>query len=150
MTNDPLMFALTLAEAGNTKAWLHIKSVLVESDYLRKDRVELCEQVCTDQSSKVCTYLTHNPTLEIGTVYTGCVVPEFKRIVYTRFRLSAHDLKVETGRWARLTREERECDCTHGGVQDERHVIEDCTKMSQLRCKYIALNFTVTEFYKDV
>ena len=65
-----------------TKAWLHIKSVMAESDYLRKDRVELCQQVRTDQSSKVCTYLAHNPTLEIGTVYTGCVVPEFKRIVY--------------------------------------------------------------------
>ncbi len=49
-------------------------------------------------------------TLEMGTVYTECVASEFKRIVYTRFRLSAHNLKVETGRWARLPREERVCD----------------------------------------
>ena len=36
MTDDPLMFALTLAEAGNMKAWLHIKSVMAESDYFTK------------------------------------------------------------------------------------------------------------------
>ena len=110
------MFALTLAESGNT-VWLHIKS-----DYLRKDRGKLCEQVRTDQSSKVGTYLARNPTLD---VYTGCVIPEFNRTVYTHFRLSAHNLKGETGRWARLPREERLCDCKNGRV---RRVIEDCTK----------------------
>ncbi len=41
------------------------------------------------------------------------------------------------------------CDCTNGSVQDERHVIEDCTKMNELRFKYIALNFTYLIFYKD-
>ncbi len=45
MTDDPLMLALSLAEAGNTKPWLHIKSVMAESDnILRKDRLTLREQ----------------------------------------------------------------------------------------------------------
>ena len=43
MTDNTLMFALTLAEAGNTMAWLNIKSAMAESDYLRKDRVKLCD-----------------------------------------------------------------------------------------------------------
>ena len=40
MTDGPLMFALYLAEAGNTKAWLNMKSVMVESGYLRRDRLK--------------------------------------------------------------------------------------------------------------
>ena len=48
MTDDPVMFALSLADAGNTKAWLNMTSVMVESGYLRRDRLKLCEQVRTD------------------------------------------------------------------------------------------------------
>ncbi len=31
----------------------------------------------------------------------------------------------------------------------DRHVIEDCTKMNELRFKYAELNFNVPEFYRD-
>ncbi len=64
----------------NTKGGKHEgvpthQSVMEEFGYLKKTG---CETVGTDQSSKVSTYL------EIGIVYTSCIVPEFKRTVYTQ------------------------------------------------------------------
>ena len=43
------------------------------------------------------------------------------------------------------------CDWTNGRVQDERHVIGDCTEMNEPRFKYHynRLNFTEPEFYRD-
>ncbi len=67
--------------------------------------------------------------------YTVCALPEYQRMVYTRFRLSVHNLRIETGRWSRVPREARVCDCAHGGIQDELHVIKYCSKLHQLRQK---------------
>ena len=44
----------------------------------------------------------------------------------SRFRTSAHHLRVETGRWERplLLWQQRVCDlCDLGAVQDEQHVL---------------------------
>ncbi len=105
MTDDPLMFALTLAEAENTKAWLHIKSVMAESDYLRKDRVKLYALTSRQKSAHI-----RSITRYWGQVLcTPDVWYQRKSLlcIYTvRFRFSAHNLKVETGRWARLPMEE--------------------------------------------
>ena len=58
---------------------------------------------------------------------------------YSRFRLSAHSLAVEKGRWnrrgrGRLPMEERLCSC--GQVQTEAHVIETCPVSSGIRQLY--------------
>ena len=48
----------------------------------------------------------------------------------SRFRTSAHHLRVETGRWERpfLPWQQRVCDlCDLGAVQDEQHVLLECT-----------------------
>ena len=47
------------------------------------------------------------------------------------FRLSSHNLKIETGRWTRQPRELRLCLC--GQVQDEMHVIQFCPLTERLR-----------------
>jgi len=60
-----------------------------------------------------------------------CYIPEIYRISFTRLRLSSHRLRIETGRWSRLPRENRLCPC--GAVQDERHVLENCPLTQQLR-----------------
>ena len=63
-------------------------------------------------------------------------VNEIERVSWTRLRLSAHSLAIETGRWnrrgrGRLPLEERLCSC--GEVQTETHVIENCPVSSQIR-----------------
>ena len=92
-------------------------------------------------TSKRSMYLMINPLLEKIKIYNSTEIPEWKRITVTRFRLSSHRLKVETGRWSRLPREERKCQCTQNEIQDETHVVFKCELSQRLRNKY-ELNYT--------
>ncbi len=105
--DDPLVFALSIAELDNTKAWQYIRSVLNGSNFVEAERQRLKESVRREPGSKTCTYRAHIPNVEVNGVYryTVCVVPEYQRMVYKRFRLSAHNLRIETGRWTWVPRE---------------------------------------------
>ena len=48
----------------------------------------------------------------------------FKALVHEKMR--KYNLKVETGRWSRINRENRTCSCEHGGIQVEEHVTSVC------------------------
>ena len=64
-------------------------------------------------------------------------------------RLASHHLKIETGRWSRLPREQRLCQC--GQVQTEEHVILNCVLLNNAR-ENSDLNFTnlrtISEFFE--
>ena len=47
-------------------------------------------------------------------------------------RTSSHRLKIETGRWSRLTRDRRICKCGEG-IGDEEHVLTKCKLTQKLR-----------------
>ena len=66
-------------------------------------------------------------------------------LVFTRFRLSSHHLKIETGRWARIDAEDRLCDCGLG-VENESHVLFDCPKTEEIRARCNVNR----EVYRDV
>ncbi len=151
MVDGPLVFVLSLAELDNTKAWQYIRSVLNGSNFVEAKQQRLTESVQREQGSKTCTYRAHNPYVEVNGVYryTVCVVPEYQRMVYTRFRLSAHNLRIETGPWSRVPREARVCDCAHGGIQGELHVIKYCSKLHQLRQKYSEMLYDIPAFYDN-
>ena len=51
------------------------------------------------------------------------------------YRVSSHRLRIETGRWARIAREDRLCPCGDA-VQDEKHAIAECTLVNDIREKY--------------
>ena len=85
-------------------------------------------------------YKEMNPDLTVHDVYT-CRhgVREDHRISFSRFRLSAHWLAVEVGRWnrrgrGRLPLEERLRPC--GMVQTEDHVINECPFSQHIRDTY--------------
>ena len=55
-----------------------------------------------------------------------CIDVESKRIrrMLTKLRGGTAELRVETGRWSGLQREERICkQCTLGDVEDEAHFV---------------------------
>ena len=74
------------------------------------------------------TYRGINPSLSVHRIYTSSnnYIADNRRVELTRFRVGSHRLKVETGRWSRIPRDQRTCACSVGGIQDERHVIFDC------------------------
>ena len=49
--------------------------------------------------------------------------------------LSSHSLKVETGRWSRIPKDDRLCGCGEA-IQDEEHVLLRCPKTDFAREKF--------------
>ena len=95
-----------------------------------------CEK-STETSSKVATYLTMHPTLEVHPIYyLPHTILDEKRVEFSRFRLSAHRLKVVTGRWLRTPRERRTCSCDSSSRQDERHALLECPLTVNIRQKF--------------
>ena len=69
------------------------------------------------------------------------------RIAFTRIRLSSHRLKIETGRWARIPKQERLCTC--GAIQTEQHVLLNCPVTEFLRELFPSLDFMDLEVLMD-
>ena len=58
--------------------------------------------------------------------------PSRKALV--RFRISSHQLRIETGRYENIPRNERICHfCTSNKIEDENHFLLDCKAYSQIR-----------------
>jgi hypothetical protein len=69
---------------------------------------------------------------------------DYYRTVLTRWRLSNHDLQIETGRYTvpYTPREDRLCTLC-GAIEDEHHVIFDCPRYDDLRRDHeILLEYT--------
>ena len=97
---------------------------------------KLKENFISNQSGyKALAYKDLNPYLTLHRIYNEKeYIDEFKRVNFTRFRLSSHNLKIETGRWSRIRREDRLCEC--GEIQDELHVTLHCPKTNAIREKF--------------
>ena len=98
--------------------------------------ISVVEKFRNQDTSKTRTYKEINPELTVHKVYTSTdYINERERLSFTRFRLSSHHLKIETGRWARIDREDRIC-CCGNGIQDEKHVLFNCSKTENERGRY--------------
>jgi hypothetical protein len=67
--------------------------------------------ILNSTSTRFITYRTINPTLQPSLIYRDPSIPEYLRVACTRLRLSSHRLRIETGRWSRIPRENRHCTC---------------------------------------
>ena len=105
-------------------------------------------KIRTSNSTRRMTYLELNADLSIHPIYNSEQIPENCRISFTRMRLSSHYLKIETGRWSRIPRENRLCEC--GQVQSEIHVLLTCPLLHNLRLIFHELNFdNINELMKS-
>ena len=80
----------------------------------------------------------------------SCFFHDFSRFIITRWRLSNHKLKIETGRYTKpfTPRNQRLCDCCNL-LEDEYHAIFVCAKFISIRNKYTNLlqkNYTIQLF----
>ena len=66
----------------------------------------------------------------------AALIPEFQRIAFTRMRLSSHRLRIETGRWSRIARQDRLCVCGKD-IQTEEHVLLRCDLVKHLRDRIV-------------
>ena len=88
------------------------------------------QDYCSGKLDTYCKLKTH----------FGCekYINEIRNFSYrrsiTRFRISAHRLKIETGRYIKLDRSERLCTkCSTGAIEDEQHFLMECSKFNAFR-----------------
>jgi hypothetical protein len=131
----PLSRVYKMCESKGTPGYRYIKRLL--DNEINETLEELKAKFENETGTKATKYKEINPDLKVHPVYnTDTYIDERKRVVFTRFRVSSHSLKIETGRWARINPEDRVCDCDRGGVQDERHIVFDCSKTTDVRGRY--------------
>ena len=140
----PLIKIYRLCERERTGGFKYIKDVLASPTINRGHT--LLQRFENETGTKAMTYRMINPELKVHRVYRcDQYIDERKRITFTRFRLSSHNLNVERGRWSRIARENRLCQCKLG-VQDEVHILFDCPDTLNIR-----ENFQVSrETYTDI
>ena len=139
MVDDPFMHVLRLTMARNTKMAAYITSLTTCADFIEADRRERIDRVQSSTRTKSATYTSINPSFEIHPIYQqggeAVAVDDYLRIAFTRLRTSSHRLKIETGRWSRIPRERRLCQCGED-VQTEEHVLAHCELTRGIREKY--------------
>ena len=132
--DTPLARVYKMCAEKGTNGYRYIKSNL--DNPVEEVLVSVKQNILDSTTSKALTYKVMNPNLSVHGVYNSKVyIDERKRIVFTKFRTSSHSLKIETGRWARISAENRLCDCDQG-VQDEYHVVFKCERSAAIREKY--------------
>ena len=100
MDNSALNFALNLISTCNTLMKNIIRDAMNDIDWKTMAGRKLQENIhIKTNSSKRATYLLMNLLLKVPAIYNNEKIPEYKRVYYTRLRLSSYNLKIETGRW---------------------------------------------------
>jgi hypothetical protein len=149
-------FAINLAITCQSSMGLCIQS-LKDDIYQRTDsaasvsKSNIRARIRESNSTRRITYCEINPDLTVSPIYSPtCEVPEHARVATTRLRLSSHRLRVETGRWSRIPREERKCDC--GQVQSEEHVLLFCPRSAALRSNFPVVSQvgSITQFFSGI
>ena len=137
MEDDPLMFALKLTENDNPNMHRYIQHLLSEpASVVKRSLSAIKSRVMSSSQTKAITYRTFNPDLSVHPMYNAnTAVDDDLRTAFTRLRLSSHRLRIETGRWSRIERAERLCQCGLD-VQSEQHVLSDCDLVSDIRRAY--------------
>ena len=128
MSDDPFMHAFVITRDMNKTMWKYIESITRvddEFDFVAFEVNNLKEAIRSQPPSatKYQTYQRLNPALDTHRLYTQRTpnIPDYLRITFTRYRLSSHNLKVETGRWSRTPSNERICSCGTD-IQNEEHI----------------------------
>ena len=144
MTDDPFMYVWALCKAAKTPGYRYLTKLLEDPDPINTDLTARQERLLTSERSKLITYCTINPLLEVAPLYSTNV-PEHYRIPTSRVRLSSHNLAIETGRWSRIPRDRRLCGC--GEIQTEEHFLCHCRDTEQYRVKHRISDKTLSELF---
>ena len=91
-------------------------------------------KIANAESSMLKYYMSMVNMAEKSNIYSNFVDDRF-RVVITRWRLSNHKLRIETGRYKDIRREDRKCfQCNI--LEDETHAIFDCPAFWHIRRNY--------------
>ena len=129
-----------LEECGMFYLWQNQYSMLINYDMVKQRILDIYYQTWYSEihnSRRLETYCTFKHTFTFEPYLDFITEPKF-RIALTRFRTSSHDLAIEKGRYTNVNRQDRLCtNCSSGLLENEYHFVCTCTKLTELRSKYI-------------
>ena len=151
--DEPLAQALRLCAEANTDMY---RRLMAAQNYVgdpemlsRQTLQEECRRLA-ESATRFSTYLSLNPSLTCHDVYVLISsTPDNLHKDFTRLRLSSHRLFVERGRWSRIPRERRVCDCDHESVQDELHIALPCPRTQNVRDTHGATYSSLDELFSS-
>ena len=112
-----------------------------------KDRMQRKDRIDASDSTMSVRY-KNITNLQYSDVLYNSFMTEKYRTVITRWRLSCHSLRIETGRYQRpiLPRNERTCSICYI-LEDEQHSLFVCQAHTFIRLRYanILNNYTTTQ-----
>ena len=104
MFDDPFAHAVNLIRISNIPTSRLINNLIeIDVDDVGQSINNLYQKVLTSESSKCMYYKEINPNLVVHGINSGknSTVNELERISWSKLRLSANSLAIETGRWNR-------------------------------------------------
>ena len=131
----------------NNHEYINLKNYYknLSENYKNENMEERYERVSTSNSTMCIRYRTIIGTNYSNTLYNSCL-NDFHRITITRWRLSSHELKIETGRYTKpiTNREDRLCKICRE-IENESHAIFTCKAHRWIREK----NKNLFDSFKD-
>lgn len=151
---DPFVIIFNLCLQNNVSEAVYMNEIANSSENFLQSGYDFVKHyILSNNGSKFVTYKSINPSLIKHNVYNSVLENiEFKRIQFTRFRTSSHDLLIETGRWTRPTTppDERLCPCCENQyIQNEYHVLNECNYTQNIRFQYNSVNFNLNMFFEN-
>ena len=128
-----------LTEIGMHHIWIEQDSSTIF--YLIKQRIlDIFKQTwyaTINNSRRLASYCIHKHDFHFEK-YLNCIQINKYRIALTKFRVSSHDLAVETGRYTNVAVDDRKCQqCSMNVLEDEYHFLLVCPKYRNLRINYL-------------
>ena len=103
-----------------------------------------------ERSNKCLIYKHISKHRSLPPYLNSCIPTKCKKII-SKFRLSAHTLSIETGRYDDVNRDERKCiKCNLQDTEDEFHFILKCPYYHDIRTQYIKRYYTYSTYRPSV
>ena len=119
----------------NEKSFIHIFEKRIKDIFMQNNNTSIYGV----SENRLFPYLQHAHETAHYLVF---IKEKYIRVALTKFRLGSHNFMIERGRWEKPKTEflQRVCD-TCNKVEDEFHIVFNCSKFNNLRKQHINLSF---------
>ena len=127
-----------LDNIGLSDIWIQQDTVTINFLVIKQRIIDIYKQTWYTRlcnSNRLSSYVMYNTELKMENYLNNIYVEKY-RIALTKFRLSSHDLAIETGRYTNVERDLRYCEhCNQNVIENEYHFLLVCPKYRHLRVK---------------
>lgn len=129
-----------LDNIGLSNIWIQQSEIEIPFNLIRQRVFDMYKQSwysAINNSNRLEMYSRYKHDFDMEQ-YLDFIKDKKFKIAFTKFRLSSHDLAIESGRYENLNRNERICKYCNGNfIETEYHFLLVCTHYRELRQQYM-------------